>query len=60
MERLNNLQREFEENTNQLANPLNFADLEQLRERRKAILREALSLAEELEISGPQWFSIEV
>jgi hypothetical protein len=60
MERLNNLQREFEENAKQLDNPLDFADLEQLKERRKAILREALLLAEELEISGPQWFSIGV
>jgi hypothetical protein len=60
MERLNSLQREFEENAKQLANPVDFADLEHLKERREVILREARLVAQELEISGPHWFSIGV
>jgi hypothetical protein len=60
MKRLNKLQREFEENAKQLTNPIDLADLQQLKERRDSILREARSLAQELKISGPQWFSINV
>jgi hypothetical protein len=58
MERLSLLQREYDENAVQLANPLDLADLERLKERRQAILREARLLAQELRISGPQWFSL--
>jgi hypothetical protein len=60
MERLSLLQREYDENAVQLANPLDLADLERLKERRQAILREARLLAQELRISGPQWFSLAV
>jgi hypothetical protein len=60
MERLNNLQREYEENAKQLTNPIDLADLQHLKERREIILREARMLAQELEISEPQWFSIGV
>jgi hypothetical protein len=54
------LQREYEENAKQLTNPMDLADLQHLKERREIILREARMLAQELEISEPQWFSIGV
>jgi hypothetical protein len=60
MERLSLLQREYDENAVQLANPLDLADLERLKERRQVILREARLLAQELRISEPQWFSLAV
>jgi hypothetical protein len=58
MERLDGLKREYEENARRLAHPLDLAELEQLKERREAILREARILAREMGISGTQWFSI--
>jgi hypothetical protein len=58
MERLKALKLEFDENTKQLSSPYSLADLEQLRKRRRAILLEAQLLAETLNLSGPQWFSI--
>ena len=57
MERLKNLYREYEENAKLLSNPLDLADLQQLKERWQAILREARALAKTLNISEPQWFS---
>lgn len=60
MERLRTLYREYEENTNFLSNPLDLADLQRLKERRQAILREAQALAQVLNISEPQWFSLVV
>lgn len=60
MEKLQSLQREYGENTIQLANPIDLADLERLKERRQVILREAKLLAETLNLSVPQWFSVAV
>jgi hypothetical protein len=60
MQRLSLLRREYDENAVQLANPLDLADLERLKERRQVILREARLLAQELRISEPQWFSLAV
>jgi hypothetical protein len=57
MERLKYLYREYEENAKLLSNPLDLADLQQLKECRRAILREARALAKTLNISEPQWFS---
>jgi hypothetical protein len=57
MERLSRLQSEYEENTELLAHPIDLTELEQLNERRLAILREARKLAKTLKISEPQWFS---
>jgi cell shape-determining protein MreC len=58
MERLKYLYREYEENQKLLSHPFDLADLEQLKECRRAILREARALAKTLKISEPQWFSI--
>jgi hypothetical protein len=45
MERLNRLQREYDEIAVQLANPLDLADFERLKERRQAIVHEAQMVA---------------
>jgi len=58
MERLSLLQREYDENAVLLANPLNLADFERLKERRQALLREARMLAQSLNILEPQWFTV--
>jgi len=58
VERLEALRREYNETIMKLAHPLSLADLQQLRERRQAILGEARVLAESLKLTGPQWFSI--
>jgi hypothetical protein len=60
MERLKNLQHEFEDTTRFIAFPLDFAEFYRLKERREIILREAQALALQLNISGPQWFSLAV
>jgi hypothetical protein len=60
MEQLKSLEREYDENEKRLAHPLDFADLQQLRERRQVILREARLLAKTLDLSEPQWFSLAV
>jgi hypothetical protein len=57
MERLERLQREYDENTKQLLHPFDLAELQQLKERRRAILQEAKKLAKTLNLSEPQWFS---
>jgi len=58
MERLSLLQREYDENAVLLANPLDLADFERLKERRQALLREARMLAQSLNILEPQWFTV--
>jgi len=58
MGRLSPLQREYDENAVLLANPLNLADFERLKERRQALLREARMLAQSLNILEPQWFTV--
>jgi hypothetical protein len=58
MERLSLLQREYDENAVLLANPLDLAEFERLKERRQALLREARMLAQSLNILEPQWFTV--
>ena len=58
MERLKSLQHEYDENAIQLGNPIDLADFERLKERRESILHEARAIALELNILGPQWFSL--
>jgi uncharacterized membrane protein (DUF106 family) len=60
VQRLKSLQREYNENARQLGHPIDLADLERLKERREAILREARELAQTLNISEPQWYSLAV
>jgi hypothetical protein len=57
MERLKYLYREYEENQKLLSHPFDLVDLQELKESREAILREARALAKTLNISEPQWFS---
>ena len=57
MERLNALRQEFEKTNRELEFPINFQDLDQLRERRDTIRREAQELAKKLNLLGPFWFN---
>ena len=58
MERLSLLQREYDENAVLLANPLDLAEFERLKERRQALLREARMLAQSLNILEPLLFTV--
>ena len=60
MDRLKSLQREYEKNAKQLDHPLDLAELQQLKERRRVILAEARLLAKTMNLSGPQRFSLAV
>ena len=57
MDRLRILQSEYDKNADFLAHPIDVVDLEQLKQRRIAILQEARKLAKTLNISQPQGFS---
>jgi hypothetical protein len=57
MDRLANLQKEYEETMKNLIWPLNLEDHWQLNDRRKAILIEAQELVEALNLPGPHWFN---
>jgi hypothetical protein len=60
VERLKALQREYDENARQLANPIDLDDFQRLKQRREDILCEARNLAQRLNLSEPQWFSLPV
>lgn len=58
-DQFDNLQRDYDETKKKLAHPLDFDDLEQLREHRERIFREARALALSLNIPAPQWLDNE-
>lgn len=53
LERLNGLQREYNEITVHMTHPFDLADFEELKERRQTILYEARKIARMLNISEP-------
>lgn len=57
VERLDQLQREYDEIKNNLATPFSYEEYQQFRDRRKAILEEARKLIGSLGISEPRWLA---
>lgn len=57
MERLNDLQRQYEEIKKNLIWPFSIEEFVQLRDRRKAICLEARTVAEKLHLPGLFWFN---
>jgi hypothetical protein len=59
VERLVQLQGEYDETLKRLRFPMSFEELHRLKGRRKAILDEARTLGDGLNLVGDQWFSRE-
>ena len=59
VERLTQLQGEYEETVKSLRFPMTVEELYQLKCRREAILGEARTLGDSLNLAGDQWFSRE-
>ena len=57
MDKLNALQKEFEDVERRLRFPLDLQEL-QLTERRRSVLSQARELAKTADISGSHWFNV--
>jgi hypothetical protein len=58
MEPFNQLQREYEDTTKRFMGLVDLEDRNRLKERRKAIRREVVELANSLDVPGPYWSTI--
>jgi hypothetical protein len=55
VERVNELEREFKMVNYHVAHPFDFADHSQLKERRAAIIQEALDIIRSINATEPDW-----
>lgn len=57
IERLTQLQGEYDETVKSLRFPMSIEELQKLKGRRESILGEARTLGDSLNLAGDQWFS---